>query len=119
MGKAVSNGFLDGTLDTIATSDEMYVTSAEPANYAGISAVELADVAIDGGDFSKADGDTSGRKVTVAQQSSVTIDTSGTATHVVISDGTDIYVTTCTSQVLTSGGTVTIPAWDIEIADPT
>ncbi len=119
MGKAVSNGFLDGTLDNIATSTEMYVTSAEPANYAGISAVELADVTIDSGDFSKADGDTNGRKVTVAQQSSVTIDTSGTATHVVISDGTDIYVTTCTSQVLTSGGTVTIPSYDVEIADPT
>jgi len=28
------------------------------------------------------------------------------------------YVTTCTSQALTSGNTVNFPAWDIEIADP-
>jgi hypothetical protein len=29
-----------------------------------------------------------------------------------------LYVTTCTSQALTAGNTVTVPAWDIEIADP-
>ena len=119
MGKAVSNGFLDGTLDNIAGSTSINVCSAEPANQAGIAAVSLADGTIGAGDFTKANGDTNGRKVTVAQQADLTIDTSGTATHVVIDDGTDIYVTTCTSIVLTSGGTVTIPAWDIEIADPT
>jgi hypothetical protein len=48
------------------------------------------------------------------------VDTSGTATHVALCDATRLlYVTTCTSQALTSGNTVNIPAWDIEIADPT
>jgi hypothetical protein len=28
-------------------------------------------------------------------------------------------VTTCTSQLLTAGGTVDFPVWDVEIADPT
>lgn len=119
MGKAASDGYIDGGLDAIAGSTILHVCSAEPANFAGIAAVSLADVVIDGTDFTKANGDTSGRKVTVAQQTDVTVDNTGTATHVVVSDGTDIYVTTCTSQALTASNTVTVPAWDIEIADPT
>ena len=118
MGKAASDGFIDGGLDAIDGCTILHVTSAEPANFAGIAAVSLADVVVNGADFTKANGDTSGRKVTVGQQTDVPIDATGTATHVVISDTTDIFVTTCTSQALTSGGTVTVPAWDIEIADP-
>ena len=124
MAKAAPNSTLDALLAEIATGTRLVVCSAEPANFAGIAAVALADVVVtagDGnGDFTIADGDTSGRKVTIAQQATITIDTTGTATHVVIDDGTDLhYVTTCTSQALTSGGTVTVPAWDVEVADPT
>jgi hypothetical protein len=123
MGKAAPNSTLDALLAEIATATRLVVTSAEPADFAGIAAVALADIALtagDGnGDFTIADGDTSGRKVTVAQQADVDIDTTGDATHVCLDDGTDlIYVTTCTLQTLTSGGTVTVPAWKIEIADP-
>jgi hypothetical protein len=52
----------------------------------------------------------------------VLIDTSGTAAYIALVDGTRLlYVTTCTSQVLTANGsnTVNFPAWDVEIADPT
>jgi hypothetical protein len=118
MGKLISDGFIDGGPDAIALSTEIYVTSAEPADYAGIAAVELADGVLDSGDFTIADGDSSGRKITVAEQADLAIDTGGTATHVVVSDGTDIMVTTCTSQALTGGGTVTIPAFKNEISDP-
>lgn len=72
-------------------------------------------------DFIKANGDTSGRKVTVAAKSGVNVDTSGTATHVAlvsVGDTTLRYVTTCTSQALTSGNQVNFPAWDIETAAP-
>ena len=55
----------------------------------------------------------------MAQQASLSVDVTGTTTHIAINDGVDFYVTTCTSQALTSGNTVTIPAWDIEFADPT
>jgi len=118
MGKAASDGFIDGGLDAIDGSTKLTVCSAEPANFAGIAAVALADHVMAGGDFTKANGDTSGRKLTVAQQLDIVIDTTGTATHVVLDNGTDIFVTTCTSQALTAAGTVTVPAWDIEIADP-
>lgn len=124
MGKSVHNDVLDAALDKIATATRLVVCSAEPPNFAGIAAVALADVTLtagDGnGDYTIADGNTSGRKVTIAEQAGIAVDTSGTATHIALDDGsTLLYVTTCTSQVLTAGNTVTVPAWKIEIADPT
>lgn len=123
MGKAAPDTTLDPVLTKIATATRLCVCSAEPANFAGIAAVLLASVAVtpgDGaGDFTIANGDVSGRKVTVAQQTAMAIAASGTATHIVLDDGAILtFVTTCTAQALTSGGTVTSPAWDVEIADP-
>jgi hypothetical protein len=123
MGKATPDAVLDKMADYIlGAADKLYVCSGEPANYAGIAAVALADVAIDSSDFTKGNGDVSGRKVTVGAQSAVPIDSSGTATHVVLAKDAAtselLYVTTCTSQALTAAGTVTVPAWDIEVADP-
>lgn len=126
MGKAAPDSTLDAMPTEIATAEREVVCSAEPANFAGVAAVTLADDPVtpgDGnGDFTIGDGDTDGRKVTVAQQADVPIDASGDATHVALVDDTNsklIYVTTCTLQSLTSGGTVTVPAWDVEVADPT
>lgn len=119
MGKMADDAFIDGGLDAIDGCTLMSVTSAEPANKAAVSAVALATHTLTSGDFTKAAGDTNGRKLTIAQQADISITSTGTATHVVIDDGTSIFVTTCTSQSLTSGGTVTVPAWDIEISDPT
>lgn len=118
MAKKATDGMLDGGLDKIATATTLTVCAGEPISIADITTKKLASVAITGVDFTKANGDTSGRKVTVAQQADISITASGNADHVVIDDGTDYYVTTCTTQALTSGGTVTVPAWDIEFADP-
>ena len=119
MGKLATDGIIDGGLDKVITCVTLTVCAGEPVSFADISTKELASVVITGGDFTKANGDTSGRKATVAQQTNVSIGTTGTADHVVIDDGVaDYEVTTATGQLLTSGGTVTIPAWDIEIADP-
>lgn len=114
---------MDAALGIVDNATRLVVTSAQPANFAGIAAVALADVTMTAGagngDYVLANGDVSGRKLTVQAQSAVPIDTSGTATHVCLDDGsTLIYVTTCTSQALTSGGTVDVPAFDVEIADP-
>jgi hypothetical protein len=123
MAKATPDAVLDLPLIEIATATRLVVCSGEPANFAGISAVALADVTLtagDGnGDFTIGNGDASGRKVAVAAQADVDIDTSGTATHVTLDDGTDLLqVTTCTSQALTDTGTVTVPTYDVEFADP-
>lgn len=120
MGKVCSDAFIDGGLDAIDGCTAINICTAEPSSVAECDSLSLIPAhTLAGGDFTKAAGDTSGRKLTVAQQATLSIDASGTATHVAINDGSSFYVTTCTSQALTSGGTVTIPAWDIEIADPT
>ena len=120
MAKFATDAVLDGLLDKVATGTILTVCSAQPTTRTeAVTTYKLADVVVDSGDFSKADGDVSGRKLTVAQQADVPVDSNGTATHVAICDGTTLlYVTTCTSQVLTSGNTVTVPAWKIEISDP-
>ena len=120
MAKFASDAVLDALLDAVAAGTILTVCSAQPTTRTeAVTTYALADVVTDSGDFSKADGDTSGRKVTVGQQDNVPVDSSGTATHVAVCDGTDLlYVTTCTSQVLTSGNTVTVPAWKIEVSDP-
>lgn len=66
--------------------------------------------------------DTSGRKTTVDEEAAMTVDVSGAADHVALCDvGSTalLYVTTATQQSLTSGNTVTVPAWKIGIGDPT
>jgi outer membrane autotransporter protein len=129
MAKAVPDAVLDAALDVVTLADELYLTDAEPTNYADIgvgATILVGPIAVtpgDGnGDFTIADGDASGRKVTVAAQSDDAVAT-GDATHVVLATGgaTDLlrYVTTFTSQGITSGNTVNIGAWDIEIEDPT
>ena len=119
MAKSVANDVLDAALGEIATSTTQTVCSAEPANYAGIAAVTLAASTVAGGDFTIADGTTSGRKTTVAEQAGVSISASGDATHVALDDGTTLqYVTTAPTQTLTSGGTVTVAQWSVELQDP-
>ncbi|MEW5797327.1 MAG: hypothetical protein AB1772_13360 [Candidatus Zixiibacteriota bacterium] len=123
MAKWQNDDVLDAALDKIATANILTVCSAQPTTRAeAITTYKLADIAVtpgDGnGDFTVANGDTSGRKLTVAAQADVPVDASGDATHIALCDGTDLlYVTTCTTQTLTAGNTVTVPTWDIEIAD--
>lgn len=124
MAKFTADSVLDAALAKVATATRMVVTSGQPANFAGIAAVALADVTMTAGngngDYTIADGDVSGRKLTVLAQNAVPVDSSGTATHICLDDGTTLLqVTTCTSQVLTAGNTVNVPAYDIEFADVT
>lgn len=120
MAKSTADSVLDAALNVIATSTIMTACSAEPTSRTeAVTTYALADQTMAGGDYTNANGDTSGRKCTVAAKAGVTVDSTGTATHVALCDGTNLlYVTTCTSQALTSGNTVDFPAWDVEIADP-
>jgi len=119
MAKAIPAAIMDLML-TQAQGTRLHVCSAEPANYAGIAAVELAQKATMGGTYTKAAGDVSGRKNICPAQTAMSITANGTATHIVISNGssTMYLVTTCTSQALTSGGTVDSSVFDHEVATP-
>lgn len=123
MAKSAHDDVLDAGWNLIkANCDKMVACSAQPTSYAEANATyALADTAMASGDFTIGNGDVSGRKMTVGQKSAVAIDESGTASHVALLDSANsklLYVTTCTNQALTKGGTVTFPAWDAEMADP-
>ena len=125
MSKFASDNTLEGTLDRIGACTRLRVCAGQPTSYADAVTKTLASVVVDSGDFSKADGDVSGRKITVAQQTGITITSSGTADHVVltkedVSPSLLPVGTTCTSQALVANGTntVTVPAWKAEVRDP-
>jgi hypothetical protein len=122
MAKFANDLIMDAAFDFLIAEAERIVVASGDAGfvYASLAAITLADNAI--GTITKANGDTNGRKAIIPQHTAVPIDANGTANHVHVVDDTGtriLLVTTCTSQVLTSGGTVTIPAWDEEIGDPT
>ncbi|MEM7209577.1 MAG: hypothetical protein AAF434_17290 [Pseudomonadota bacterium] len=121
MARFASDGMIDGGLDKIATCTRMTICSAEPGTIADLTTYGLAEAAgLTSGDFTKANGDTSGRKITVAAQNALSITAPGTneANHIALDDGTDLIVTTCTAQDLIGGGTVNVPAYDFEISAP-
>lgn len=127
MGKLVPDAILDGMLDTIADNvDRIDICADTPTNYSTATTggtYSLGNVAVTagdgGGDWTIGNGDSSGRKLTLAQQTGVTITNSGTATHIAGTDGTSVFyfATTCTSQAVTAGNTATINTFDIEISD--
>jgi len=121
MGKIVNDQVLDGAFDILDQANLMTVCSAQPfTRDEAVNTYALADVVlVPDVDFTKANGDINGRKVTIAGKNVVAVDVSGTATHLALVNDTDLlYVTTLNSQALTALNTVDIPAWDVEISDP-
>lgn len=123
MAKVIPTAVLDLPLNEIATGERITILSGEPANFAAIAALTLAEGELTpgagNGDFTLGAGDVSGRKLTVSQQDSLDISDDGDATHLAIDDGVNLLVvTTCTTQTLTQGGTVTVAAWDVEFRAP-
>lgn len=118
---------MDAALDWLITNAErLVVCNDQPADYAsantgvGSGGNSLGATAVAAGDFTKADGDTSGRKVTVAAKSNINVTGTGDATHVALVDDTNsrlLLITTCPTQGVTSGGTMNTQAFKHEIAD--
>ena len=125
MPKLADNTFQDAALDSLKNNvTKQVVCSTEPTTFTQANVTyNLAEVALASGDFTHSDGDTSGRKTTIAAKSAVLITTSGTANWVALVDVTNSilrYRTTCTAEALTANGSnkVNIPTWKIEITDP-
>lgn len=127
MGKVVADAVLDAAFDRLINNCiELTVCAGEPSDYGSATtqgAQMLARTIISGADYTKANGDTNGRKVTIGQQTGIPVSATGGANHVCLLTSATIstieYITTATSQNLTAGNTLTVNAWDIEIADPT
>jgi len=126
MGKLVNDLVLDAALNYILNNaTQISVCINTPTTYSHATTTDNKVLAIksdlDSSDFSVGNGAT-GRMLTVSEQATIAIVGAGTqsATHVCLCAAADnlLYVTTCISQALTNGNTVTIPAWTITIADP-
>jgi hypothetical protein len=125
MAKYQDDLMLDASFDWVrARVTKLTVcTTIQPTTYAQAnSSYMLATVACTSTDMTLADGDTNGRKVTVSSFTGISVATTGTAGHVCLigsSGSTLLLITTCTTQALTTGNTVSVPTWDDEIADAT
>ena len=118
MSKNVPLANIDLMLDVVE-GDQLHICSAEPTTFAeATTTFQLATFTVVGGNYTKAAGDVSGRKNTMAALTGATIDNTGTATHAAVTTATGSVleiVTTTVSQLLTSGGTVDTSAWAHEI----
>lgn len=127
MAKYIPDAVLDVALAEIADNgDRLDICSQQPATYAEVATYSLGYTALtpgDGnGDYDIADGDTSGRKLTVAEQTFAGTDT-GTGNHIVITDTVAEAIkaiTTCDNYSVQDTVNLTVNAFDIwEIRDPT
>lgn len=125
MAKAVHSDMIDAAFNAVKNSGNLkqVLCSTQPTTYAEANATyKLAEVAMVAGDFTLANGDVSGRKMTVAAKAAVPVLTGGTGNHVAVIDTvlTKVWlVTTCPAQVVGAGGTVDIASYKDEINAPT
>lgn len=113
---------LDAALDKIATATALHICSGTPADRAAVLTASLATVAVDGTDFTKANGTTDGRKTTVGAQAGVSVTATGTPSRYALVDATTLLAwadVDPASPGLTSGSTTDIPATAFELGDPT
>jgi hypothetical protein len=104
-----------------AEGTQCHVCSAEPQDYAGIAALQLA-TAVIVGSYTKGDGTPDGRLNTLPGQADLPITADGTANNYAISNGTDtLYLVTDISnpQALTNGGTVSVASLLHTVRDAT
>jgi hypothetical protein len=141
MGKNVHDDVLDAALSYLsANGNRLVVLNAEPTGSSAYSHAQtdakssgyrLAEATIASSAYTgPANGVTSGRKITIAAQTSMSIDgitsaATDSATHVAIvkyhassASQAVLYTTTCTAQTLTAGNKVNTPAWTVELRDP-
>lgn len=124
MAKLLPDARMDEMLNQIirAKTTRVTVCSTQPTTYTeAITTYMLAaKTGVTSTYYTLADGDTSGRKLTIAAINTVSVTNSGTAAHVAHVSSTGsllLFVTTCTSQALTAGNTVNIPTHDLELRD--
>lgn len=125
MAKFINDVVLDAQLEKVATGTNIHLCSSQPTTKTEADTTyQLASSTLttgDGnGDYTIANGDVNGRKITISQQTGITVDNSGTGTHLAIVDATNVLlVTTITSQAVTAATTITFNAFDYSTSDPT
>jgi hypothetical protein len=128
MGMWASSKFYTGGFDFLQTNANMIVVNTTQVATASsalndkLAATSSGAGALASTDITYSTGDASGYKATIASFSNLPVTSTGSADHITLiasSSSELMYITTCNSKNLTTSDTVTIPAWDIEIASPT
>jgi len=122
----MSNYIIDAVMDAALQYIEdnvtaLHICSGNPTDRAGALTNSLGNVTVDSSDFTIANGDTSGRKSTMAQQSITSASASGTAAVACLINGSVLVwkADLSSTQAITSGNPVTVNAVDVdEIRDP-
>lgn len=126
MAKYVNDLIMDQGLAYLKANGNLLVLcEGQPASYAAATTDKpggnaLGEIVLDSDDWAITDGTVSGRKVTMSQQTGITVDVSGNCDHVAVVDTVGenlLLVTTVAQQALTQGNTVTVNAFKDEIAD--
>jgi hypothetical protein len=120
MPKFMPDTTMDAMLDVSATpGTQLHVCVNQPTDYASITTAnnELATGAVTTDPIADSAG---GREVEYNAVTGMLINNNGDAQHIAISNNTDTlyFVTTCTLQSLTSGGTVDTTAFKHTLGDP-
>lgn len=114
----------DAALAKIATCTAVHACPSIPANHAGIAALTKGTYTLTagsgGGDWLIANGDTSGRKLTLSAQSGNNGTATGVCAYLAFTDGTTmLYVCDGDGDTINSGSPWTIAAVDVaEFLDP-
>ena len=119
----LSNRVYDNGLTVLDTeANRVDICSSEPTTYSAATSTNTLGNTTSISISAPEDGDTSGRKVTLAAVTGGNVTATGTATHFAISDTVNSRLlatgSLSASQDVTSGNTFSLTAVDIEIPDP-
>jgi len=118
MAKYMPDAVLDSKLDVTGAADRLFICSTQPTTYAEASTTYNLATKTLAAAFSKAAGDTSGRKLTLAAQNSIAVDADGLAQHYALGiNGSSTLLlvgTFSSSQQVYTGNTINFPATDVE-----
>lgn len=116
--KLVPDAIIDLMLGQVSAATRLFICSDGVVDYEDASVTNmLAEHTLTAGDFSITNGDTSGRKLTLAAQNGFAVTNSGTAVMYVLAiaaTSTIVLVGTLTSQALVAENLVNFPATDVE-----
>lgn len=124
MAKSIHDDMLDAIFNFIKNSGDTItytLCSTQPTTRTeAVTTNMLASTTLNKStELTLANGDTSGRKMTISAKNGVSVTNSGTGGHVAICDASRLLlVTTTASQAVSAGGTVDIGSWKEEVADP-
>lgn len=120
---SLSNTVLDAALDSIGNNCEnLYICSAEPTTYAEAQTTYKLGTKATPSFTGPAEGDASGRKITVDAITDGAVSATNDATHWALCDNSLSELQAAgalsVSEAVTDGNTFTLTAFDIEIPDP-